>query len=253
LNDEEHKCDPDLVKTIEFLKEDTKPCPACATPIYKISGCDQMYCVTCHTPFSWKYGTIVKGVIHNPHYYEVQRTLNGGVAPRNGGDVQCGGVPSFWKLSDQLRRANVDFPHLAEAHRMINHINVVEIPRFPNQVGDMDNSELRVKYLMNGIDEKTWLSKLKAKLKKQEKCCEINQILRMYTQTLSDIFGNIITAELTDVKNHIHSCEELRKYTNKCLEGIGTRFNNIVPAIGKNWIYYRNSNKVGLNKINIPL
>lgn len=243
-NDEEHKCDPNLVKTVELIKNDTKPCPGCATPIYKISGCDQMYCVTCHTAFSWTYGTIETGVIHNPHYYQMQRNLNGGVAPRNRGDLRCGGPPNFWHISDQFRRANIRFKNLENAHRMIGHINRVVLPRFPNQMGDMDNSSLRVKYLMNVIDEKTWMSRLKAKLKKQEKCGEINQILRMYTQTLSDIFGNIVEGDVSDVENHFSSCKQLRKYTNESLEKVGFRFTNVVPAIGEDWNYYSNSNRI---------
>lgn len=37
--DEDHKCDPGLVATVKLLSKDTKPCPYCATPIYKIHGC----------------------------------------------------------------------------------------------------------------------------------------------------------------------------------------------------------------------
>lgn len=250
--DEEHKCDPDLVATVKLLVNDTKPCPACATPIYKISGCDQMYCTNCHTPFSWTTGVIETGVIHNPHYYQMQRELNGGVAPRNRGDVRCGGAPAMWTISDKLRDANVTFINVNEAHRSIAHINNVELPRFPNQLGDVDNSKLRVDYLMKRIDEKTWHSKLKAKMKKQEKDGEINQILRMYTQTLSDLFGNIVEGKVDEVARHVASCTQLRDYTNKQLAKIGRRFGNVVPCIGPDWGFYRNSKRVGPQKPRKP-
>lgn len=243
--DDDHKCDPDLVATVKMLSNDTKPCPACATPIFKISGCDQMYCTSCHTPFSWTKGTIETGVIHNPHYYQMQRELNGGVAPRNRGDIRCGGAPAMWRITDKLLKAQVEFVHASQAHRSITHINNVEIPRFPNQLGEADNSRLRVSYLMNEIDEKTWKSKLKAKMKKQEKNGEINQILHMYTQTLSDIFGNIIKGPTDDVYRHVASCGQLRDYTNKQLANIGIRFNNVVPCIGPDWEFYSNSKRVG--------
>jgi hypothetical protein len=68
------ECDPDKVKTMELINKDTKPCPKCGTMIFKINGCDMMYCVDCNTPFSWKRGTIETGTIHNPHYYEYQKT-----------------------------------------------------------------------------------------------------------------------------------------------------------------------------------
>ena len=37
--DEKHKCDPEIVKNVKFLRQDTKPCPKCATAIHKLSGC----------------------------------------------------------------------------------------------------------------------------------------------------------------------------------------------------------------------
>ena len=94
----DHVCDKDAVATAKLLAEETKPCPKCAVPIYKISGCDQMWCVECQTPFSWKTGQIVTGIIHNPHFYQWQRDQNGGVAPRVPGRCSlwwqnCGGLP----------------------------------------------------------------------------------------------------------------------------------------------------------------
>ena len=70
-NDEEHKCDEDAVATARLIAAETKNCPQCAIAIYKIDGCDQMWCVECHTPFSWRTGEKVVGTIHNPHYYQV--------------------------------------------------------------------------------------------------------------------------------------------------------------------------------------
>ena len=120
---------------------------------------------------------------------------------------------------------------------MINHINIVELAYFPINLGDLDNSGLRVDYLLGKIDEKKWKSKLKAKMKKQEKDREINQVLSMYTQTLSDIFGNINECKCEDVKNFVDGCDKLRTYTNDALFKIGIRFGNVVPCIDKNWTY----------------
>ena len=69
-NDDNHECNKDDIETWNNMKKNTRPCPKCSTRIHKISGCDQMFCVMCHTAFSWQKGTIETGPIHNPHYYE---------------------------------------------------------------------------------------------------------------------------------------------------------------------------------------
>lgn len=82
-----HECDPDDVKTTELLNADTKPCPTCGMGIFKIDGCDQMWCTQCKTAFSFTTGTI-ETIIHNPHYYEWMRR-EGRTIPRAAGDNVC--------------------------------------------------------------------------------------------------------------------------------------------------------------------
>ena len=88
-----HVCDADVVSTLKLIQQETKPCPGCFTAIYKINGCDQMWCTHCKIPFSWKTGEKVTGVIHNPHYYQWRQTNRD--TRRNVGEVLCGGVIDF--------------------------------------------------------------------------------------------------------------------------------------------------------------
>lgn len=83
-DDDTHVCDENIVKTIKMLSKDTKACPGenCGIPIHKIDGCDQMWCTSCETAFSWNTLRIQRGRIHNPHYYERLRMMNGGEIPR---------------------------------------------------------------------------------------------------------------------------------------------------------------------------
>ena len=80
-----HTCDPNNVATAELLARDTRGCPNCAAMIFKINGCDQMWCTQCHTAFSWRTGRIETHTVHNPHYYEYQRAH--GTFARQPGDV----------------------------------------------------------------------------------------------------------------------------------------------------------------------
>lgn len=244
-NDDDHKCDPDLVATVKMLANDTKPCPGCATPIYKIEGCDQMFCTTCHTPFSWLRGTIETGVIHNPHFYEFQRSQNNGVAPRVRGDVRCGGPPPIWNVTNRMFEnyidSNINLTIVENSHRSINHIINVELPSYPNIFGEMDNSSIRVDYLMNRITEKRWISKLKENMKKQEKNRDFNMVLTMYTTTMTDLMGNICDGNKKDIEKYVLSINQLRDYTNKSLKEIGNRYGNIYPFISPSFKFHRNS------------
>jgi hypothetical protein len=87
--DEEHVCKDSDIETAKLIKSTTRPCPNCGERINKISGCDQMWCPTCRTAFSWKDGTIQNGTIHNPHYFQYMRNRNNGDIPRQPGDNPC--------------------------------------------------------------------------------------------------------------------------------------------------------------------
>jgi hypothetical protein len=103
--DETHVCDEDLVKTAMMIRDMTKPCPKCGERINKASGCDQMWCTKCETGFNWKTGRLETGIIHNPHFFEWQRTNNNNNGiPRTPGDVICGGLPNnWWQIRNGLR------------------------------------------------------------------------------------------------------------------------------------------------------
>jgi hypothetical protein len=86
--DDEHVCKDESKATAALIKKDTKCCPKCGTGIYKIEGCDQMWCTNCQTAFSWKTGKIEEGRIHNPHYFNHLRAMAvDGEIRREEGDV----------------------------------------------------------------------------------------------------------------------------------------------------------------------
>ena len=115
---ESHVCDPKALETIQLLRNDTKPCPKCQTPIHKISGCDQMWCICCKTAFSWDTGRIEKGLIHNPHFYQFQAGHIQQI--RNVGDVACGGIPNF---TDFTR-------NFADAMALVSNMMISEMGMF---------------------------------------------------------------------------------------------------------------------------
>jgi hypothetical protein len=88
--DAHHECNPNNLASAKLIDTETRPCPKCGARVFKISGCNQMFCTACNDcAFDWVTGR-VETIIHNPHYFEFQRQRNGGQAPRVLGDILCG-------------------------------------------------------------------------------------------------------------------------------------------------------------------
>jgi hypothetical protein len=233
-DDDTHICDPDTVSTINMMVNETRACPTCAVPIFKISGCPQMWCTSCHTTFCWKTGKIETGIVHNPHFYEWQRDRNNGVAPRVPGDNnECGIIPSYRSILSKniTYQDNYNIDHLDNMHRAIGHILDIVLPKYPLTIGQNDNSDLRVMFLMDTINEGQWVKLLQRRQKKAEKCHDIHQILDMLRTSLIDIFSVYMDHSI----NVLLEGETLKKYANKELKKIGVKYNNCTPIVTVEW------------------
>jgi hypothetical protein len=65
-----HKCNSDTVKSIEIINTYCRSCPKCYVKIYKIEGCDQLFCTECKTTFSWATSRIINDFEYEPIYTE---------------------------------------------------------------------------------------------------------------------------------------------------------------------------------------
>ena len=72
--DEDHICLEDEIKSFKELRANTRPCPKCASPIFRTEGCDHMFCIKCKTSFDWKTGEKISGY-SNPHRDEWLRNI----------------------------------------------------------------------------------------------------------------------------------------------------------------------------------
>ena len=113
IMEEGHTCDEEAVQSAELIKKETKPCPKCGIRIFKIDGCDQMWCTECHVAFSWRTGRFETGIVHNPHFYQWQREMNGGEAPRVPDDNPCQHFPD-WRFTNRFNKKTDKMGHLFE-------------------------------------------------------------------------------------------------------------------------------------------
>lgn len=259
-NDDDHKCDPNDVETVKYLRSQTKPCPNCGMGIQKISGCDQMFCTSCHIAFSWNTGQIVHGRIHNPHFYEWKREQ--GTIRREPGDIPCGGLPYVNEVKNTVMEAfNIqenkeydnygwrrqrfpDHPKLAKflkLHRLIEHIQNVELRRYQVVENiETENRDLRIKYMLKDVCEDFWKKELQKKEKAREKKVSVYQILDMYSQTMSDFFRGMVRVGKEEIEDIEKQMDHLKDYVNNQFEVLRKMYNNVIPRITDDYEYSNN-------------
>lgn len=254
-----HECKPDDLATSQLLEKDTRFCPneACRAPIFKISGCAQMFCTKCHTAFDWETGTIVNNnaTIHNPHYYEYLRQQNNGQIPRNIGDVPCGGMPQIYQIMNVMKAKKISNPiqyKVTTCHRGLQHIIHYEIHRHPiNLVGGDAYTQLRVRYLLKEISEDDWKKELQRIEKKNEKNIAFRHVFDMIIAISIDMFNKILICENDKEVNEIMTeMETLKTYFNETIEKITYRFSTTknYNCLDEDWLYSLKKPEVTLNQ-----
>lgn len=237
--DAEHTCDPEILKTAKLLDQETRPCPTCASLIYKIDGCDQMFCTSCLTAFSWKTGKVEKGTIHNPHYFEYMRKH--GNVPRTIGDVPCGGVPSAYNVSNKLKKihcSNNTSTKLLNIVRCLQHIETVEIPGHRTTAeGLQNNLDLRVSYLLNRLDEEQWKKELQRRERKDNKNIAHRLIFDMILAVGIDLVNRCLNSVAeSGITNVFPEFDNLREHCNTAFIDVGKQYNRTVAThISDQW------------------
>ena len=238
--DVEHTCHPDNVATAQLLANDTKPCPNCGTGIFKIDGCDQMWCTECRTAFSWRTGRI-ETRIHNPHYYEWLR--RSGEIAREPGDVPCGREITNMTARHIVTviKAHRRYIPMAQREeeifrlcRRIVHLRYA-LPGVPDD-REIDNQELRIAYLRKNIDETTFKTLLQRNDKKIQKKREINGVIQLVVQTLTDIVLRFqVEITINGAWNNDYSildeCVAIKEYANECFREISKTYGSKVLTI----------------------
>ena len=233
--DTPHTCNPDSVASAKLMAQQTKNCPKCASTIFKIDGCDQMWCTQCQTPFSWRTGEVITGgVIHNPHYYDYMRR-HGGVA-RAVGDIPCGGLPDYYRFQRMCEGYSGDsrIRLLHTIHRMWGHIDGVVMNRYTeHRQMDVINRDLRIEYMLGTLSEDKFKQKLQQKEKARAKNAEIRACLQMYQAVTIDILQRFMNSP--NIDEVITEFNTLVDHTNTVMRKIGETWSCVTPQIQPNF------------------
>jgi hypothetical protein len=248
---EAHACDPDVVLTVQAMAKDTKPCPECAAPIFKVDGCDQMWCLACKTAFSWKTGEIERGRVHNPEYFRWMRE-RGQVVPR--ADGECQGQPqqddypmvqdvvAHWRAAgiyDQAVQACLytaffvlvqeRFHGVPELRRKLEdpHSTLRKpkwLENFPQPRGD-PFCDFRIRYLLGELDEEALKQRIYHRHRARERIQAALEVKEMLVAVGSTLCMRMLTlVDEGDVKRLQEEIKALLDYFNKVVRQTQIRF-----------------------------
>lgn len=260
---EDHTCDPNIKASAELIKKETKPCPSCGTRISKIDGCDQMWCTGCHTAFSWRSGEIETGAVHNPHFYQFQRTLRDGQEPApNRAFGQCNDrMPPYYELRTYVLtplnnwiRANRETEDkslvdttielsewLHKTHHAVAHVNHAELVPHRRTLRHLANNEdLRIKFILNEMNKDELKTELAMRDSKRRRLSDLVDVLDVIIRVARDHFTALVNAPTIDMVAFIKlasdtrsTIEALKEYCRKQLAMISATYNCSVPSM--NW------------------
>jgi hypothetical protein len=217
LLDENHVCDKDVVETMKLLNKDSKSCPKCGTVIHKTSGCAQMWCINCHTAFNWRTGQIENGRIHNPHFIEFRRKT---MMSREHGDIPCGGAPTFRELRE-----------IGATNQILQYAMVIQQVEHEHMFLDtrpIDNTQLRIAYMLNDIGKEDFKNFLQRQEKYKDKVRDLSNIFEMIGNT----GGDLLRQYVLEPERHDEIVDLLQKiidYGNEIFETIRSRYNSRLP------------------------
>jgi len=255
---EQHTCNPDSISSAEMIRKETKACPSCGIRIFKISGCSQIWCTECKVAFDYNTGKIDTGTVHNPHYYEHMRLLNNGQAPRNPGDIVCGGLCNVYQLqyliyaklkivvTDQIDY-NILTDYLGNIHRATSHITYYDLPRIRVQVRqNQDFEDLRISYILGTKDKKEMGTQIYKRDNLRKKYTELLHLYELLNVVGIESFNILILPTgmigdnkdkfLDQVNEKILIMDNLRDYCNKEFIKISVTYNHSVMYINDLWI-----------------
>ena len=207
-----------------------------------VHNCNQMFCTKCNTPFDWRTGRPINGPVHNPHYFEWMRSREGANA-----DVRIQ-TPEFncnqelsnrfmGSLSEYLRskylaggcRRNPIETRIINTCRNTIHLRHVIYPQY-----DVDfvraNEQLRVKYMIQEIDEAKFKTAIQANDKKHQRNVELRNVFDLMYHAITDILYRTRDAlgRNADIEPIVEEIDQIIAYANEHLGEISATYGSTI-------------------------
>ena len=252
-----HTCKQEDVDSVKEIRKHSQQCPSCKIRIFKIAGCDTMWCTNCNNGFNYRTGMIIKDVrqLHNPHYAEFIRQnpnfrYGSGreekadhKAPHNPCDVMT--LETF--VPYEFGRVQRKFVDLRRVHFLLNREQVVNsvnevkyqqiICDFQQLMGHIQDYALRkfiqgnqydaveyaYKFVTSKLDEKRWRIQIEHHDRFQQTNREYADVIQLWLVVLHDLFTNYLMSESKyalndeDMIKFITEMMNMTNYTNRLI------------------------------------
>ncbi len=254
-----HVCNPNILASVRAILQNSHPCPKCATPISKISGCDQMFCTQCHTTFSWNTGSIITHNIHNPHYFDWLFSQNN-LQPleRLNGENNCNEFISYQnllscfgdpnrsnnhiknlcKIIPQLSNLYEEFPIIEHYYIAFNNLrdSILHVRATSGNhanIGYPDNHDLRVKLIAKEISDEEFKNEI------EKRDFEFRKFM-CYWEVYSTVFE--ISAILFDnLYVYTHKRTKIKKKKKYYFHELYTYMQHVLEQANNQLVYFNKS------------
>jgi len=201
--EDEHKCNPDDVASVELIKKDSRPCPQCRAPIHRYEGCPQMFCTVCHAQFHWTTGALLKN-IHNPHLVEWEQN-NHRIC---GGDVNL-------SIFHPVARA-----HASTYYNRALHVTRYVIPSLRDTIQPI-HERMRRMYIQHAVTDKEWVRETRVFNRRQERVHELINVFELF----HDVVVSVLANRPDQWNETAATLDMITSLCNKKFDEIGQRYN----------------------------
>lgn len=247
---EGHECKDDDVATVQALIRDTKPCPSCGTPIFKIDGCDQIWTPCCKKAFSWSTGEF-ETKIHSPEYYDYCRRMGITIGRAQDPEPVCNNgylpqFPIFLRTFEANHIHSQQIETMTMIHCGILHSQVLGQTTYHELLPLTNENKLyatlRKQYILHEITEEAWRRRLIAEERKRERRTALSNIYNVCMRVSMDLMNEmVVQCTQNVVDTNLIALENLRLYVNDCFLGVSRRYKTVPYVINSRFRIVRSS------------
>lgn len=239
-----HECDKIKMLSGKEINHNTKPCPKCATRIYKIDGCDMMFCTNCKVSFSWSKGSLLNGPIHNPHYFDwihqqslqiSQSTQN---ITQNFQYANCDEVPDYIQhffepfeiISKGESHRYQCFDVLRNIIRSVVHFKMVELIWYTRETTvnhELQMRNLRIYFVLDKISQDGFVKSILLSERKRQKLIIVRNVIESYVNATNDCLHNL-SRYLIDTASNLQNISPTSNLVSQVLQKIADSVDQMI-------------------------